>query len=74
MTLDGCHMCREPDVEQAMVGDFLIKELVPDFYGKFDIVLNQVMSRDTDQKTLQATLQFKVQDEQVTSQQHFISL
>ena len=66
MTLDGCHMCREPDVEQAMVGDFLIKELVPDFYGKFDIVLNEVMSRDTDQNTLQATLQFKVRDEQVS--------
>ena len=59
-------MCREPDIEQAMVGDFLIKELVPDFYGKFDMVLNQVMSRDTDQNTLQATLQFKVRNEQVS--------
>ena len=59
-------MCTEPDVEQAMVGDFLIKELVPDFYGKFDIDLHKVTNTDTDQKTLQATLQFKVQDEQVS--------
>ena len=61
MTLDGCHLCRKPETKQALVGNFLIKELVPDFFGTFDIVLNRNADNKSNQDTLQSTLEFKVQ-------------
>ena len=69
MTIEGCHLCRNPDIKEALVGDFIIPGLEPNFFGTFDIDVHPV-SKDTDETNAQGTfgtsLLFKVQTDRVS--------